>query len=175
MEGIQYIYIYAYIEVISLIARIWNSPRLILRNDNSLVITSLSRRIATVAIPYFWLEIFSDAFSPVSASCVPSRHRSARWQSHDNQRRIVIGNPISLPNCTPNRFAGTNGNFLHVAYVIYFHVPELNTQDLCLCGNSQCLLCDLRKFRRLSVMSLIRIQHLTPSVTTWFSSTSYVY
>lgn len=75
-----------------------------------------------------WLEIPSCVLTIRLLRSV-SAFQSARWQSHDNQRRIVIGNPISLPNCTPNRFAGTNGNFLHVPCVIYFHVPELNTRD----------------------------------------------
>lgn len=35
---------------------------------------------------------------------------AVRWQSHDNQCRVVIGNPISLPNCAPNRF-GVHAEF----------------------------------------------------------------
>lgn len=120
------------------------------------------------------LEILPCVFIGVRLLRSASASISARWQSHDNQRRIVIGNPISLPNCTPNRFAGANGNFLHVPCVICFHVPELNTRDrACVATLSRCLLRDSRKFRRLSAISLIRIQHLTLKV--WFSSTSYTY
>lgn len=41
---------------------------------------------------------------PIFFSSTP-RPIVVRWQSHDNQCRVVIGNPISLPNCAPNRFA----------------------------------------------------------------------
>lgn len=51
---------------------------------------------------------FPFAFLPFSSipplSFRPARRPAIRWQSHDNQCRVVIGNPISLPNCAPNRF-----------------------------------------------------------------------
>lgn len=104
--------------------------RLILQSDNSFVITKRWRQSEKSLENILrgsseesrdgsnseWLEILLGVSSIHLLRFVPA-HRSVRWQSHDNQRRIVIGNPISLPNCTPNRFAGTNGNFLHVPRV----------------------------------------------------------
>lgn len=80
------------------------------------------------------LEILLGVLSPPRPPTSLRRRRSVRWQSHDNQRRIVIGNPISLPNCTPNRFARDQWEFSSRtararARATYLHVsPRFNTR-----------------------------------------------
>ena len=50
--------------------------------------------------------------------------------------------------------------------------PELNTRGSCLCGNSQCLLYDLR----LTLIRDVAYSHSTFNAKhEWFSSTSYMY
>lgn len=83
----------------------------LLERQNSLFL-SLSLFISLFSLPCASLSISSPSILRASIK----RNATIRWQSHDNQCRVVIGNPISLPNCTPNRLRARHRmlNFLHV-------------------------------------------------------------